>query len=382
MVAFQKGSNIHGQETESVRQNIDIQSLSAKLLEELPFLKSPLQVKQFKLGQSNPTFLVIGQNSKIVIRKQPAGSLISTTAHRVDREFLVLDCLKKHSSVPVPKVYFYCDDPSVTGTRFYAMEYLEGRIFADNLLPTVPLEDKKDYYYEMVKTLSKLHSVPFEEIGLKEYGKQGRFYQRQITSLSRISQLQSKVKGSGPDSSEVGQLYEFDEILTWFKNNAVEDRVTLVHGDYKTDNIVFHAHSNQIIGILDWELSTIGHPLSDLANLLLPWYIPVSTSSEISGFFGAKRPLQVPEADELIKMYCDLQGIQYPIKNWNFCIAFAFFRLSVITQGIAARLKTGQASSGFAAKTAALFNPVSMLAYSIAKGGIKDPALTDKASKL
>lgn len=333
-------------------------------------------MKKFKMGQSNPTFLLIDANGKkCVVRKKPPGgmvhlkytsclillALISKTAHLIEREYRVLKALKD-SLVPVPFVYFFNSDPSLLGTSFYVMEFLDGRIFADNLLPTVKY--KREYYYQIIKTLVALHSVDFKKIGLEGFGKEGGYYSRQISSLSSISVKQAKE--TGQDGTQVGELYEFGELTDWLKSNIVEDQISLVHGDFKTDNIVFDKdpNSSQVIGLLDWELSTIGHPLSDLANLLLPWYIPGQNG--ISGFWGVARPIPVPEANDLIREYCRLCNRPYPIKNWKFCIVFAFFRLAVIMQGIAARVKRNQASSGFANKIASLFLPTSMMAYSIA----------------
>ncbi|KAJ3371955.1 hypothetical protein HDU91_004729 [Kappamyces sp. JEL0680] len=367
---MEKGKNVHGQETEGLRAGVavDVASLGTYLEGRTPF-KGPWAIKQFKLGQSNPTFLMIASNGKCVVRKKPPGSLLSKTAHAIEREYLVLDSLKKHSDVPVPQVYFLCEDHSVLGTPFYTMEFLQGRIFPDNVLPTVPEGERKSYYQSIIRTLVKLHSVDFVKAGLGSYGRQGGYYGRQVDSLVRLSEVQANV--TGKDHSKVGPLHRVKELSAWFASHQVQDQVTLVHGDYKTDNIVFHPTQGEVIGLLDWELSTIGHPYSDLANLLLPWYTPYNSNMKLfSGFAGAPRPLPVPEADELIELYCRLRNLPFPIPNWNFCIAFAFFRLSVIAQGIAARVKRNQASSGFAGDVAKMFLPVSQLAchYAFDKG--------------
>ena len=269
------------------------------------------------------------------MRKKPPGSLLSKTAHAIEREYLVLASLKRHSNVPVPEVFFLCEDSAVVGTPFYTMEFLEGRIFADNLLPTVPVKDRKLYYYSIIDTLVKLHSVDIDTAGLSSYGKKGGYYSRQVVNLMRLSEIQGNVSGTDM-MSKVGQLYEVKRLAEWFTKNPIQDQVTLVHGDFKTDNIVFDPKSPEVIGLLDWELylyvanfrSTIGHPLSDLANLLLPWYIPVDSGiKSFSGFAGAKRPLPFPEAEELIERYCKQRNLKYPLPYWNFCIAFAFFRV-------------------------------------------------------
>ena len=258
-----------------------------------------------------------------------------------------------------------CEDSSILGTPFYCMQYVQGRIFSDTNLPTISsLSSKRDCYFSIIKTLVQLHSVPWKKIGLDHFGREGGFYPRQVDNLLKISRIQAVV--AGEDGSSVGDLYKVAELEKWLKDHLIEDQSTLIHGDYKTDNIIFHETKNEVIGLLDWELSTVGHPFSDLANLLLPWYIPHTVKfGSFEGYAGAKRPLSVPEADEMIALYCRLRGISVP-QNWKFCIVFAFFRLAVISQGIAARVKRNQASSGFAEKIAALFGPVSFLAHSLA----------------
>jgi aminoglycoside phosphotransferase (APT) family kinase protein len=209
-------------------------------------------MKQFKLGQSNPTFLLIDANDKkLVVRKKPPGALISKTAHAIDREFRVLKALNS-TDVPVPKVLHYCKDLSIIGTEFYVMEFLDGRIFSDVLLPTVNVPERKSYYQSIVKTLAMLHSVDFSAVGLSGYGREGGFYERQLSSLYKLSQVQAAVKGD--DGLAVGELYRLPEIMKWLTNNMVQDQVTLIHGDFKTDNIVFHPETKAVIGILDWEL--------------------------------------------------------------------------------------------------------------------------------
>lgn len=258
------------------------------------------------------------------------------------------------------------------------MEFVQGRIFSDTNLPTIQsLQFKRDCYFSIIKTLAQLHSVPWKKIGLERYGKEGGFYIRQIENLLKISRIQAAVADG--DGSVVGDLYKADELEKWLKDHLIEDQSTLIHGDFKTDNIIFHETKNEVIGLLDWELSTVGHPFSDLANLLLPWYIPHTIKfGSFEGYHGAPRPLPVPEADEMIGLYCRLRGISVP-KNWKFCVVFAFFRLAIISQGIAARVKRKQASSGFAEKIAALFGPISFLAHSLAFEDIEPPETSFKS---
>ncbi|KAF9581650.1 hypothetical protein BGW38_001250 [Lunasporangiospora selenospora] len=337
----------HGQSTTSVRQGYQLEAskLEPHLLKTIPGLAVPLKVSQFKLGQSNPTYLLTDANNKrYVLRKKPAGALLSSTAHAVEREFRVLKALGENTDVPVPKVYTLCEDVSVIGTPFYVMEFLEGRIFSDVTLSKVPFEQRKLYWLSAVDTLAKLHKVNHVAIGLESYGKPTGFYQRQISSLSKVAGAQAAAKDK--DGEAVGPVLGMDKMTAWFKNNAVQDSTSIVHGDYK--------------------LSTIGHPLSDLANLLNPYYVPVIDNSPMGGLKGIPEDkMPIPPVSMLLERYCQQTSQPYPIQNWMFCIAFSFFRLAVILHGIKARVARGQASSAEAKVYAALVDSVAGLALEI-----------------
>ncbi|KAI8816088.1 kinase-like domain-containing protein [Fimicolochytrium jonesii] len=368
-------SNPGGQETSAVREGmqLDTGKLEAYLKANsnaVPF-QAPLEIKQFKLGQSNPTyFLKDGAGRRYVLRKKPPGKLISQTAHAVEREFRVLDALARNTNVPVPKVHVLCEDNDVLGTPFYVMQFLEGRIFSDNRLRSVGEADRRAYYFNTVDTLARLHKVPFATVGLANYGPTHSFYPRQIKRLLQITTAQALV--TDPDThTAVGPLYNLTSSLHWLEQNLPKDETTLCHGDFKLDNIVFHPTSQNVIGVLDWELSTLGHPLSDLANLLLPFYTPAGWGfPEEMAMMDDRRPLSgIPEAEELVKEYCRLTGRAYPIPQWETCVAFAFLRLAVITQGIAARVRRKQASSPIAVQVAKLFQPCAKRVADIAAGG-------------
>jgi aminoglycoside phosphotransferase (APT) family kinase protein len=217
--------------------------------------------------------------------------------------------------------------------------------------------------------LAKLHRVDFKAIGIENYGRNSGFYDRQMRSLSKVSQAQANVKDE-ESGVLVGPIPRLDEMFAWFKRNQVSDKATIVHGDFKIDNMIFHPTEPRVIGVLDWELSTIGHPLSDLSNLLQPFYVP--ESADMLGFKGAKQALPVPGADELIQVYCSSLGQTYPIDRWIFAVAFSFFRLSVILQGIAARVARKQASSAEAKSYAARFKPVAQMGLDIVDEGNLD----------
>ena len=269
--------------------------------------------------------LIDSSGFKAVLRTKPPGALLSSKAHAIDREYRILKTLKSKSKIPVPLVYHYSQDTELIGSPFYVMEFLEGRIISDPSLPTVNEADTANYYKEIIDVLGALHSVDYKSIGLADYGPSCDYYPRQLKTLLRISKIQGSVKDD--NGVEVGDLPYLNENMKWLFANLPQDEIAIVHGDYKNDNIVFHSRGSKILGLLDWELSTIGHPLSDLANLLLPFYVPQDGAMTIMASMSVKRPLRVPNANVLMKWYCQINNRPYPIKNWNFCIAFAFFRV-------------------------------------------------------
>ncbi|KAI7865801.1 kinase-like domain-containing protein [Spinellus fusiger] len=369
-----------GQATSSIRSGheIDVQTLEKYLTKHIPGFSSPLQVSQFKLGQSNPTYLLKDSNQQqYVLRKKPPGALISATAHAIEREYRIIHALGTRSDVPVPKVYCLCNDNSVIGTSFYVMEFLQGRIYSDIRMLTLPYEERRLCWLSAIDTLVKLHKIDIHAIGLSDYGRNHGFYTRQMKSLSIVSKAQGETKDK--ETSElVGAIPRLDELFSWFEQNQVADKATIIHGDYKIDNLIFHPTESRVIGVLDWELSTIGHPLSDLSNLLQPFYVPCTMSEGIMIGFKGLKELPVPGVEELMKSYCQLIGEPYPIRGWSFAIAFSFFRITVILQGIAARVARKQASSEEAVKYARLFKPTAQIAFDIIEQGV----LGSKSSKL
>ncbi|KAG0236958.1 hypothetical protein BGW42_002171 [Actinomortierella wolfii] len=362
----------HGQSTTEVRSGyqLDASKLEPYLSIHIPGLACPIKVSQFKLGQSNPTYLLTDANGvKYVLRKKPAGALLSSTAHAVEREYRILKALGEKSDVPVPKVYTLCEDASLIGTPFYVMEFLQGRIFSDIRLLKLPVEERRQCWLSAIDTLAKLHKVNYKEVGLEGYGRPTGFYPRQIGSLTKVAAAQAAAKDT--EGNEVGPIPDIDKMTAWFKKNEIADATSIVHGDYKMDNLVFHPTEPRVIGILDWELSTIGHPLSDLANLVNPFYVPSSDSSvsAIGGLRGIPdEELPIPPVGVLLERYCQQTNQPYPIPNWMFCIAFSFFRLSVILHGIKARVARGQASSAEAKVYAALLEPTAGLVVEIVDG--------------
>ncbi|CAO3600351.1 unnamed protein product [Absidia cylindrospora] len=367
-----------GQNTSAVRSGHELNNMSLEtyLIKQIPGFKAPLTVSQFSFGQSNPTYLLKdGNQQQYVLRKKPPGALLSKTAHAIEREYRIINALGQHTNVPVPKVYALCEDASVIGTPFYVMEFLKGRIFEDVRMLSLPFEDRRQCWFSALKTLASLHQVDFKAIGLESYGRNSGFYERQMKSLHKVSKAQAAVvdKETG---EKVADLPRLDEMFVWFKKNQPKDAATIVHGDFKIDNLVFHPTECRVIGILDWELSTIGHPYSDLANLLQPFYIPAGPEG---GFMNAEDPLPIPGSQELMQVYCEQSQQPFPIPQWMFAVAFSHFRLAVITQGIAARVARKQASSARAKEIASKSIPMTILALAIVDQG---DLVGDNSSKL
>ncbi|KAI5307902.1 hypothetical protein KEM55_007095, partial [Ascosphaera atra] len=271
----------------AVRQPIDLASLERYIDQNVPSIKTPLELKQFGFGQSNPTYqLTSADGSKYVLRKKPPGKLLSKTAHRVDREYQVISALSK-TDVPVPKPYCLCEDESVIGTAFYIMEFLQGRHFTDDGFPGVSSQEREDLWKAAVTTLGKLHRVDPKTIGLEKFGRFGGYYDRQIRTWGTVSNAQAVVKDI-ETGVPVGPIANFDAMLAFFadKKRQPKDRATLVHGDYKIDNLIFHPTEARVIGILDWEMATIGHPLSDLVNLTSPYVLEEFNNN--AARFGSK----------------------------------------------------------------------------------------------
>ncbi|TGO49205.1 hypothetical protein BCON_0217g00060 [Botryotinia convoluta] len=236
-----------------VRQPIDLQALEKYIEKHVPEIKTPIDIKQFGFGQSNPTYQLLSSNGqKYVMRKKPPGKLVSKTAHQVEREYRVIHALEK-TDVPVPKAYCLCEDEGVIGTPFYIMEFLDGRIIEDPGIPGVGEEERREMWHDAIRTLAKLHRVDISEAGLTSFGKANGFYDRQIKTFGTISAAQASTVDI-ETKKPVGQIPHIEEILGFFKDKRYQpkDRGTLVHGDYKIDNLVFHKTEPRVIGILDW----------------------------------------------------------------------------------------------------------------------------------
>ncbi|KAH8148262.1 uncharacterized protein LAJ45_07714 [Morchella importuna] len=337
-----------------IRHPIDLRSLESYLNTHAPHIKTPLSAQQFGYGQSNPTYLLTSTptGAQYVLRKKPPGQLLSKTAHQVEREYKVLKALSTAGGdVPAPKVYCLCEDAGVLGSAFYIMEYLNGRIFDDPSLPGVATEARAAMWKSAITTLAKLHAVdPAANEGLRSFGRPNGFYGRQIKTLSTIEAAQAATRDV-KTGKEVGKVPRFEEMMKFFSTTQPKDRSAVIHGDYKIDNLVFHPTEPYVIGILDWELSTIGHPLSDLANLLLPWQLLLPTAAGVSVMNGDIRCFLpdatpgLPTREEAISWYAEASGWKVKRSEMLWGDAFGFVRNAIIMQGIGARVARGQASS-------------------------------------
>lgn len=330
-------------------QTLDTRSLEAYLRDHLPEVNGPITAEKFAGGQSNPTFLISDGDQRWVLRRKPPGELLAS-AHAVDREFRVMSALAD-TDVPVAKTYLLCDDDSVVGSMFYLMEYLDGRVFWDPKLAEINDNDERAVMYdEMNRVLAALHSVDPNAVGLEDFGRPGNYFARQVGRWTKQYR-----------ASETEHNPAMEQLIEWLPANMPEDdgQVSLVHGDYRLDNLMFHPTEPRIIGILDWELSTLGHPLADLSYQIMAWQLP--DEEGIRGLMGIDRAaLGLPSDEAYVARYCERVG-RDGIDNWNFYLVFCFFRLAAILQGIKKRAQIGTASSAEAASRAALVDPLAQL---------------------
>ena len=319
----------------------DVKKLEAYLAERIEGFQKPLEVRQFKGGQSNPTYQLITPNRKYVLRRKPPGKLLPS-AHAVDREYRIISALHP-TGFPVAKPYLLCEDESVIGTMFYVMDCVEGRIYWGPLLADCSPKERRAIYEAMNATLAQLHSLDYEALGLADFGKPGAYIARQLSRWTKQYQL-----------SETETIPEMNKLIEWLpKHLPPQERNSIVHGDYRLDNMILHPTEPKIAAVLDWELCTIGDPMADFTYHLMPWSMPagglVAGTSTLVG--SDLEALGIPPLAEYIAMYCRNTG-RPSIANTDYYAAYNFFRLAAIVQGIVGRVRDGTAANANAAQSA------------------------------
>ncbi len=298
----------------------------------------PGVARKFPTGQSNPTYLVTTPDARYVLRRKPPGKLLKS-AHMVEREFRVLKALET-CGFPAPRALALCEDETVVGSVFYLMDYVEGRIFWDPALPGMTFDERRAIYDSMGGALARLHAIDISAIGLGDYGKPGNYFARQLQRWSEQYR-----------ASETSEIVDMNRLIEWLGAHAPDDdgRVALVHGDWRIDNMIFAETGADLLAVLDWELSTIGHPFADLAYQCMQWRLPNAAQPDAvvgssRGLGGVDRAaLGIPTEAEYVAAYCRRAGL-VNIPDWSFLIAFSFFRYAAIAQGVYKRSLDGNAS--------------------------------------
>jgi aminoglycoside phosphotransferase (APT) family kinase protein len=326
--------------------------LQAHLPKELLPLNGPMKVAQFKGGQSNPTYKITTPDRSFVLRSKPAPvAKLLPSAHAIEREFKVMSALA-NTDVPVAKMYCLCEDESVIGRAFYVMENVEGRVLWEQSLPGMQPAERADIYSELNRTIAKLHKVDFGAIGLSDFGKPGNYFGRQINRWSKQYQ-----------ASETENIDAMNKLIEWLPLHIPPgDETSIVHGDYRVDNVIMHPTRPKILAILDWELSTLGHPLADFSYHCMSWHI---SPGQFRGIAGLNLPeLGIPSEQAHIEAYCLATG-RSGIEHWNFYLAYNMFRLAGILQGIMKRVVDGTAASQQAAAAGRSARPLAEQAWKI-----------------
>ncbi|HUO93335.1 MAG TPA: phosphotransferase family protein [Rhizomicrobium sp.] len=314
-------------------QRFDVAALANYLAGRIEGFNGLEEVRQFKGGASNPTFLIIekgGDGRLFVMRKKPPGQLLAS-AHQVDREFRAMSALAG-SGVPVPRMRALCTDDNIVGTAFYVMDYLEGRIFRDARLPELSPAERSAVYDEANATLAKLHHVDYAAVGLADFGRPGNYFERQIGRWTK------QYRGAETES-----IPAMEQLIVALPHRIPDDQsVSIAHGDYRIENLMFHPTEPKLIAVLDWELSTIGHPLADIAYNALLWHSMSEAWGNLDGVDFATSG--IPTEEEYVAAYCRRTG-RSSIPHWNFYLAFSLFRLASIAQGVYKRILDGIAST-------------------------------------
>jgi aminoglycoside phosphotransferase (APT) family kinase protein len=340
----------------------DVAALQAHLQARLPGFEGPLSVEQFKGGQSNPTYKLVTPRAAYVMRSKPGpASKLLPSAHAVEREFRVMNALAG-SDVPVPRMHLLCEDESVIGRAFYVMEFVQGRVLWEQSLPGATPPERGAIYDAMNRVIAALHKLDVQALGLADFGRPGNYFERQIARWTK--QYQASITGTNE---------AMERLIEWLPAHMPasardEAMVSVVHGDYRLDNLIFHPTEPRVLAVLDWELSTIGHPLADFSYHCMSWHIPPGSFRGIGGLDLAA--LGIPLEDDYVRRYCERSGRGTPASlkaDWNFYLAYNLFRIAAIVQGIAKRVEAGTAASEQARQSAASARPLAELGWRFAQ---------------
>ena len=354
--------NFTGTRPVAAQHAVDSAALQRWLEGHVEGFSGPLGIEMFKGGQSNPTYKLITPARAYVMRAKPGPvARLLPSAHAIEREYRVMGALHG-TGVPVARMYALCEDESVIGRAFYVMECVDGRVMWDQSLPERSNAERGAIYDEMNRVMAALHTVRPDAIGLSDYGKPGNYFERQIGRWSK--QYVASITQPIP---------EMDQLMAWLPQNVPamardESMVSIVHGDYRLDNLMFHPSEPRVLAILDWELSTLGHPLADFSYHCMAWHIPPGAFRGIGSL--DVQALGIPTEADYIARYCQRTGFVTPEQlkaDWNFYLAYNLFRLSAILQGIAKRVETGTASSAQAVSSAAGARPLAEMAWRFAQ---------------
>ena len=333
----------------------DVAALEQYLDQHLPGFQRPLRIHQFAGGQSNPTYRLDAPSTSYVLRRKPPGVLLPS-AHAVDREYRVMHALATYTDFPVAKPLLLCEDPTVIGTAFFVMQYVDGCIFWNPALPELSRETRQTVFGQMVDTLAELHAIDYRKIGLADYGRPEGYVARQVGRWS---------KQYAVDAEAAGRIPAMERLIEWLPKNAPaqEPAPSLVHGDYRLDNMMFNVDASRVVAVLDWELSTLSDPMADFAYHLMVYRMPSGGVRGLQGIDLAE--LGIPSEDDYVARYCASRGLD-GLPDLEYYMAFCLFRLAGICHGIAGRVQRGTAVSPEAKKHAAQVGPLAELALKTA----------------
>jgi aminoglycoside phosphotransferase (APT) family kinase protein len=338
------------------RQKVDLGALSDYMHKHVDGFTGDLQIEQFKGGQSNPTFMLTAGSQRYVLRTKPApAAKLRPSAHAIEREFRVMDALSK-AGFPAARQYALCEDEAVIGRAFYIMEFMDGRVLWDQSMPNMSNTERAAHYDEMNRVIAQLHTIDYKAIGLETYGKPGNYFGRQIDRWTR----QYK-------ASETEHIPAMEHLIEWLPQHIpAGEQTTIVHGDYRLDNMIFHPTEPRILAVLDWELSTLGHPLADFSYHCMSWHIVPGLFRGIAGL--DLKSLGIPTEEDYLAKYSERTGIAIHKEDFRFYLAYNMFRMAGILQGIMKRYQDGTAASEQALKNGQAARPMAEMGWEFASG--------------